>query len=255
MMIGARAVLAAAIAAFAELEPMTFTAGSAQPASLQYAKSSFTAVPVRTPGLSLSLSIAEILLSSDEQEREECRQIGDGDAEKAPRPRVVAGTEEPQRAPAQHERAEERRAGEVHAAAETQRDQDQRGHDLEHEPDEDRPPRRLLAALVGQDLQPGRQVVAAPEERDGEKMRDLPEEDDAEEREARRRQRPGAGGPAEERRHRARDGADEERVHRPLLHRRVDQHVEEERDGAEEPGQRVVTEDEDGNADQPLQDS
>src|SRR5215470_383229 len=100
MMIGARAAFAAAIAAFAELEPMTFTAGRAQPASLQYAKSSFTAVPVRTPGLSFSLSIPEILLSSDQQEGEERRQIGDRDAEKAARPDVVGGTEEPQRAPA-----------------------------------------------------------------------------------------------------------------------------------------------------------
>src|SRR5262249_57693249 len=55
MMIGALAARAAAIAAFAELEPMTFTAGRANPASLPYAKSSFTALPVRTPGLRVSL--------------------------------------------------------------------------------------------------------------------------------------------------------------------------------------------------------
>ncbi len=55
MMIGARASRAAAIAALAEFDPMTFTAGRAHPASLQYAKTSVTAGPVRTPGFSSSL--------------------------------------------------------------------------------------------------------------------------------------------------------------------------------------------------------
>ena len=54
-MMGAFAARAAAIAALAELEPMTFTAGRAKPASFPYAKSSFTALPVRTPGLRFSL--------------------------------------------------------------------------------------------------------------------------------------------------------------------------------------------------------
>src|SRR5881394_232018 len=56
-MIGAFASLAAAIAAFATCDPITFTAGSAAWAVLQYANSSWRASPVMTPGFSFRLDI------------------------------------------------------------------------------------------------------------------------------------------------------------------------------------------------------
>src|SRR5215470_17371730 len=177
-----------------------------------------------------------MVTSTDDQKSKEEWQIRHRDGEQAARPATVAAAKQSDRAPAEHERAEERGAGEVPCAAEAERHDRERGQHLEQEPDEDRRQRRALAALVGQDLEAGGQVVLLPEDGDREKMRDLPEEDDAEEREPGGRERAGAGGPAEERRHRARDRSDEKRVHRALLHRRVDEDVEDERDRAEEPG-------------------
>src|SRR4029078_1218561 len=60
MMIGAFASFAAASAALAELDPITFTAASAQSTSLQYAKSSLRALPVMTPGESLRFAMADV---------------------------------------------------------------------------------------------------------------------------------------------------------------------------------------------------
>src|SRR5258708_4976132 len=55
--IGALASRAASIAACAVGDPITLTAGSAHFASLQYANSSCSALPVTTPGFSFSVAM------------------------------------------------------------------------------------------------------------------------------------------------------------------------------------------------------